>query len=564
MKPASKRKPVARAVGEESSSDLKAVRRARSSGLGVAAQFSLAMSGTIAVSLLVFGLILYRNLAGSLSDEIDATGVQAVRALAVVDANCWEPFHETALEGRGADARSERGLGPVHMEKEPKAQFERREPQNRERLRRLIEATGTKLLDVAILDPTMKQVILGDALSFELVATRDFAEVSIQEGVYNANAGTVRQKRTKARVYATDVRDEIGRISARAVVALSAEKIEETLHGVLVNMLLLVAVFLGGGVLISWLLSQRITRPIKQLAADIDTVAGGRLEHRTHSHSNDEIGVLARNFDRMTQNLFALQGVLRQQAAAEHQIEVVREVQAALLPEKLPAVAGFECHAAARPAAKVAGDFYDVSEMGGGAKLAAVVSASGSGVAGAMVVTMARSLLKALAGAESSPAELLRRVNRLLAPDLRRGMYVSALLVRIEPATGRIVVANAGHTTLLLCRAGAAAAEPFHSDGIALGFDKGPIFDRTIKDKELELPAGARLLLCTRALFAIKNVDGRELGEESAHRLFAREAGKSGESFVEATLAAIEAYRSDAEVVDDVTFLTLRRIGGSK
>ncbi len=548
---------------DESSSLLPQGGRPRTSGLGVALQFSLATAATVAASLIVFGVILYRILAGILSDEIDATGVQAVRALAVSDANCWEPFHETPLEGRGAEARSSGGLGKVELKAEQKAQYDKRHPQNRTRLRRLVEARGTKLLDVVILDPQMKQVVNGDsAIAFEQTESRNFAEVLIQEGRYLANADTSNPTRTSARIYAADILDQDGKVAAKAVVALSAEKIGESLRRVLVSMLLLTLVFLGLGVMVSWLLAQRITRPILKLAEDIETVAAGDLEHRTHPHSTDEIGVLARTFDRMTQSLLALQGVEKQQAAQAHQIEVAREVQAALLPEKLPVVPGFTCGAAARPAGKIAGDFYDISDMAGGAKLAAVFSASGSGVPGAMVVTMARSLLKALAGAESSPAELLRRMNRLLAPDLRRGMYVSALLVRVEPATGKVVVANAGHTPLLRVKTGAASAEPFHGDGIALGFDKGPIFDRTIKDRELEVAVGERLLLCTRALFSVKDAGGGELGEEAAHRLFAQVAVRGGASYADTARAAIAQFRAGAEAVDDITFLTLRRGGG--
>jgi serine phosphatase RsbU (regulator of sigma subunit) len=561
MKRSKRSKTPAHGAKDDSAFDLKVGVRSRTSGVGVAMQFSLAMAGTIAGALLIFGLILHRLLSGSLSDEIDATGVQAVRAIAAVDANCWEPYHETALEGRGPEARSSGGLGNVVLRPEQKAQYEKRHELNRWRLDRLVAAGGSKLLDVVILDPSMKQVINGAAISFEPTGTRSFAEVSIQEGMFVSKSGTAQEARTPARIYSADVTDQEGRVAARAVVALSAEKIAESLGRVLLSMLLLVLVFVGLGVLVSWWLAQRITRPILQLSEDIETVAAGDLEHRTHAHSSDEVGVLARTFDRMTQSLHEMQGVRQQQAAQSHQLEVAREVQAALLPEKLPPIPDFECHAAAKPAAKIAGDFYDVSDMAGGAKLVAVVSASGSGVPGALLVTMARTAMKSMASAENSPAELLRRVNRLLAPDLRRGMYVSALLVRIEAGGGRLVMANAGHVPLLLWRPGAEAADSVHGDGIALGFDKGPIFDRTIKDKELELAVGTRALFCTRGVFAVKDAAGRELGEGGAQRLFASEAHRSGADYVAHTLAAIEAYRSGAETVDDVTFVALRRTG---
>jgi sigma-B regulation protein RsbU (phosphoserine phosphatase) len=324
--------------------------------------------------------------------------------------------------------------------------------------------------------------------------------------------------------------------------------------------MLLTLLFIMVGAVVAWFVAKRVTRPISLLCDDIEAVAAGDLEHRTHPHGTDEIGVLARTFDHMTQNLLGMQDLERKQAAQEHQIEVAREVQAALLPEKLPPVPGYDVAVASRPAQKIAGDFYDVSDMAGGAKLLAVVSSSGAGVPGAMVVTMARSLLKALAPAENSPAELLRKVNRLLAPDLRRGMYVSALLVRADPAGGRLLVANAGHHPLLLCRKGAQKAEPFHSDGIALGFDKGPVFDRTIKDRDLSVAAGERVLLCTRSIFATKDAAGNEVGEERVYSLFAKQSAQKSSDFVEATLMALETFREGAQAKEDITFLTLRGV----
>jgi serine phosphatase RsbU (regulator of sigma subunit) len=174
---------------------------------------------------------------------------------------------------------------------------------------------------------------------------------------------------------------------------------------------------------------------------------------------------------------------------------------------------------------------------------------------------MARSLLKALAPGETSPAELLRKVNRQLAPDLRRGMYVSALLVRADPAGGKLLVANAGHHPLLVVRKGAAKAEPFHSDGIALGFDKGPVFDRTIKDRELAVGAGDRALLCTRSMFATQDAAGNEIGEARVYSLFAKQSAQSSADFVEATLMALETFRDGAETREDITFLTIRWVG---
>jgi len=530
--------------------------RIRSSGMGVAARFALATAATIAVSFVAFGLVLYRSLAGTLNAEIDESGVLAARALAVLDAKCWMPFHETALEGFESDVLG-RGNAPS-LDPEKKAQFDRRSQANMARATRLAESRGTKLLAAVVIDPRDHAVLSGAGIfKFDpgTAGERRIDEVTIAEGMYTAGS-----RRTPARTYSAPIVDDQGLQRATAIVALSAEEIDAALSGVLTTQLLLTALFIGVGVAVAFVVSRRITRPIQTLCQDIETVARGRLDHRTHPHSDDEIGVLARTFDRMTQNLLQFQDVQKEQAAQEHQIEVAREVQAALLPEKLPSIPGFECAAASRPAAKVAGEFYDVAESAGGAKLLLVVSASGGGVPGAMVATMARSLVKALAASESSPAELLRRVNRILAPDLRRGMYVSALLLRVEPETKKLVVANAGHHPLLVCRNGGERAEPFHSDGIALGFDKGPIFDRTIKDREVTLAPGERVLLVTRSMFSLKSAAGEEIGEDAVYELFQQESARPSTDFVALTLASFESFREGAEATEDLTFLTLKRV----
>src|SRR5204862_183472 len=75
-------------------------------------------------------------------------------------------------------------------------------------------------------------------------------------------------------------------------------------------------------------------------------------------------------------------------------------------------------------------------------------------------------------------------------------------------------------------------ARSIHSDGIALGFDKGPVFERTLREIELELKPGDRIVLCTPGLFGIKDSGGNELGEGRFYQLVEREAGKASGAFV--------------------------------
>jgi serine phosphatase RsbU (regulator of sigma subunit) len=527
--------------------------RTKPTGIGVATQFAMATALTLAASMIVFGFVLYSQISEVLSEEIDAQGVAAARALAITDVECWKPFHGTALAGEESQATVNLPTDPHQLET-----FTRRRDANLGRVTRLANAEGTKILDAFITDVKRGTVLNGrnEILFAGEGSTRMLGDVQVRAGQYRAGS-----RNTRARLYTAPISSAIGAIAGYASVAISAEKIDDTLSDLTTRLTELTVLFIALGTVGAIFVAKRVTRPISLLSEDIEAVASGDLTHRTPAHSSDEIGVLARTFDRMTQNLQGMKELERNQAAQQHQLAVAREVQAALLPEELPSVPGFELAAASRPARNISVDSYDVAETAGGATVLVVLSASGAGVPGAMVVTMARSLIKAVAPHEISPAELLRKANRLLAPDLRRGMYVSALIVRTDPAGGRVVVANAGHHPLLLCRKGARSAEPVHSDGIALGFDKGPVFDRTIKDREVEVGPGDRLLLCTRSLFATRNAEGAAIGEARVYALFAKFSGQSSGDFVETTLNALEAYSEGAETKEDLTFLTVRRTG---
>ena len=262
----------------------------------------------------------------------------------------------------------------------------------------------------------------------------------------------------------------------------------------------------------------------------------------------------------MTQNLLAAQVLEKKQAAQEHELNVAQEVQQALLPEELPSPEGYDCSATARNVDAIGGNYYDFLTLPDGARMIVLASASGSGIPAALVMTMARSLVQAVMSQVDSPAEALRRVNAFLAPDLRRGMYVSVLLLRLDPVSGQVTFANAGHHPLLCCRRGAQVAEAIHADGIALGFDKGPIFNRTIRDEVFSLDVGDRLMLCTRSMFETLNAGGEEIGEDVLYRVFARESAKNSRVFIPMVMHALEEARQGAAAAEDIALLTVKRL----
>jgi serine phosphatase RsbU (regulator of sigma subunit) len=176
-----------------------------------------------------------------------------------------------------------------------------------------------------------------------------------------------------------------------------------------------------------------------------------------------------------------------------------------------------------------------------------------------MVMVMARSLITSVAEREAAPDVVLRTVNRLLSPDLRRGLYVTVLLARLEPQTGALTIVNAGHTPLMVCRARSQEVELVHSDGIALGFDRGPVFERTLKAREVTLEPGDRAVFCTSRDFALKNRKGQELTDRAFQTLLQSEFTKGTSALVNRLAAILEKFREGAPAESEITLLSLSR-----
>lgn len=135
----------------------------------------------------------------------------------------------------------------------------------------------------------------------------------------------------------------------------------------------------------------------------------------------------------------------RQRERIEQELRVARVIQETLLPKEIPAIAGWELAAHWQPAREVSGDFYDFIQLPDGRIAVIVADVTDKGVPAAMVMATTRSILRAAAERLIEPGKVLARTNELLHPDIPTKMFVTCLYMLIEPGSGQIVLANAGH-----------------------------------------------------------------------------------------------------------------------
>ena len=129
----------------------------------------------------------------------------------------------------------------------------------------------------------------------------------------------------------------------------------------------------------------------------------------------------------------------------EQEMRVATLIQQQFLPRELPNLPQWQIAAYYGPARAVGGDFYDFIEMPGGRIGIAVGDVTDKGVPAALVMARTHSILRAEASRSDSPGEILARANELLVPEMPARMFVTCLFAILDPATGHIVLANAGH-----------------------------------------------------------------------------------------------------------------------
>ncbi|MBP5232474.1 MAG: SpoIIE family protein phosphatase, partial [Planctomycetes bacterium] len=308
----------------------------------------------------------------------------------------------------------------------------------------------------------------------------------------------------------------------------------------------------------------QVVQPIEVLIDDMDTVAGGKLSHKSHVSTNDEIGMLASQFNAMTAKLQGAVLTEKKIAAVESELDIAREIQRKLLPEKLPQVKGMDIFATYHPAKEVGGDYYDFFPIDATHIGIIVADVSGKGVPGSMVMGTTRTILRFVAAGNLSSADTLKRTNSMVAADIKRGMFVTAFYLVLDVANRSILCSSAGHNPMVLIHADG-NYDLINPNGIALGFDKGRIFDRTIKEQPIALRSGDRIVLYTDGVVEAMNLANEEYTDERFYTFVQNHFMHDSETFVNELLEDLNAHKCSAdtrgrkaEQHDDITIVTFR------
>ena len=243
----------------------------------------------------------------------------------------------------------------------------------------------------------------------------------------------------------------------------------------------------------------------------------------------------------------------------EQELRVARRIQQALLPEATPQLDGWKITRYYQPAREVGGDFYDFLRLQDSRVGLVIGDVSGKGIPAAVLMANTQSVLRTVAQRGPAPGQALMEANEVLCAYVPPNMFITCFYGILDPESGRLLYANAGHN-LPCCQRHNGRVDELRARGMPLGLMPGMGYE----EKETILAPGDSTLFYSDGLVEAHDPEGQMFGFPRLRELVAEyaEEGSLEEALLEeALLEELYSFVGEGwEQEDDITLLSLRDV----
>jgi len=309
------------------------------------------------------------------------------------------------------------------------------------------------------------------------------------------------------------------------------------------------AVVLAG--LMAVLMARRVSGPVLSLVQFMRRVGAGDLDAQADFRGGTEFQQLSHALNKMIHDL-------RDRMRLRHSLDVAMEVQQRLLPQQPPSVRKLDIAGHSTYCDETGGDYYDfliVDDADPDTVLVALGDVMGHGVAAALVMAGARAVLRDRAAASGSLAELMTRLNGLLAADLEGTRFMTMHLSAINGHNGSFRFVSAGHDPAIVFDPGSDAFEETDAGDLPLGVSDDAQYEEHVYGP---LRAGQIVFIGTDGVWECPNAEGELFGKPRLHAVMRQTADRCAAEIAQAVIDRLAAFRGPARQVDDVTFIIVK------
>jgi len=301
---------------------------------------------------------------------------------------------------------------------------------------------------------------------------------------------------------------------------------------------------------------------IALIISQISRVVGGRIDRAEAARNLAQAELLALNAHLETKVQERTRELRLKNQQMEEELQMARELQIALLPQKFPTVpADVPVQESALrflslyfPTGDVSGDFFNVFPIGEKAAGIFICDVMGHGVRSALITSMIRGLVEEHVQAAADPGELLTRINRALAVILKQAdttMFATCFYVVADVERAQLRFANAGHPSALHIQHGNGAAHKLQGNGRP-GPAIGIFPTASYVTSSSPMKKGDRVMLFTDGLFEVEDASGTLFTEEQLHTTVTRYAGLPAQEFFDRVISDVRQFSERKSFDDDV------------
>jgi len=249
---------------------------------------------------------------------------------------------------------------------------------------------------------------------------------------------------------------------------------------------------------------------------------------------------------------------LAQEERIKQELQIARGVQNSFLPTETPDLEGLDIAAICQPAYETGGDYYDFIQLDDHRVALTIGDVSGKGIQAAFYMTFTKGILHSLCRETDSPAELLKKANRLFCDNARKGTFISLVYGIVDLEKKTFTFSRAGHNPILHLQAKDGKLNELQPNGLGLGLTRNASFDENIREVKLDLEEGDLLVLYTDGIVEALNETHQFYGGNRLLEQIKNHKNKSSREIIEVLSEDVASFIGSAKQHDDMTMMVIK------
>jgi sigma-B regulation protein RsbU (phosphoserine phosphatase) len=331
-------------------------------------------------------------------------------------------------------------------------------------------------------------------------------------------------------------------------VRTAGTEVQKLIRSLIRNTGLAVGILAIVTILLAFAFSRSVTRPIRTLAQGAQQLAAGNFENQVTISSRDEFEALGHIFN-------SIGPKLRERENLQQALDLAREVQQNLLPQKTPHIQGLDIATRILYCDETGGDYLDFVKKNDNCLGLAVGDISGHGISAALLMTTARAFLRIRSTLEGSPGQMITDVNRHLTKDIEgSGSFMTLFYAEIDREQQEISWVRAGHDPAIIYDPQTDSFGELKGDGMALGVSQS----ETFATNSQTLQPGQILCIGTDGIWESANPDGELYGKDRLRQLIRSFGHGTAAEIRDVILDALVEFRQEKSQNDDMTLMVIK------